>query len=199
VEFLPEPISNLREELRKLPGIGPRSAERLALFLAQSDSHLVARLTASILAARQRIQTCQVCGGLTESQPCALCSDARRDPSVICVVEHPTDILALEKSAVFRGKYHVLGGRLSPVQGIGPEDLRLAELEKRLDIEPVKEIILALGSDVEGDATSLYLSRRWAGRSLVVSRLAHGLPVGSGLDFADELTLGRAIEGRRPL
>ena len=196
---LPDPIGSLIEELRQLPGIGPRTAERLALFLVQCDAAKVRQLAQTLLSVRERIQACQGCGGLTERQPCSICSDARRDGSLICLVERPTDILAIEKSGAFRGKYHVLGGRISPLNGIGPEDLRLAELEQRLSSESIKEIVLALGSDVEGDATSVYLARRLAGKSVVISRLAHGLPVGTDLEFADELTLSRAIEGRRPM
>jgi recombination protein RecR len=196
---LPDSISALITELGKLPGIGPRSAERLALHLARRDVAQVKQLAQALLTARERIQSCQVCGGLTESQPCPVCADAQRDNSLMCVVEQAVDIISLEKSGAFRGKYHVLGGRVSPLNGIGPEDLRIAELETRLQTEPIKEIILALGSDLEGDATCIYLAKRLAPQGVAVSRIAHGLPVGSGLEFADELTLSRAIDGRRAL
>jgi recombination protein RecR len=197
VSALPEPINQLVASLSKLPGIGPRSAERIALHLVQSEKEVVQRLADSVLAAREKIQLCEVCGGLTEKQPCVYCGDARRDASQICVVERPVDILSIEKSGVFRGVYHVLGGKISPLNGVEPEDLRVAELEKRCESGAVKEIIIALPSDVEGDATSFYLNKLLAPRGIQITRIAHGLPVGSGLEFADELTLSRALEGRR--
>jgi recombination protein RecR len=186
-------------ELARLPGIGPRSAERIALHLVQAEAGASKQLAEAILSARERIRLCGTCGALTEQQPCATCSDARRDASLLCVVERPTDILSVEKAGTFRGRYHVLGGRISPVNGVGPEELRIAELESRLGAEPVQEVILALGTDVEGDATSHYLAKRLAARGVKVSRIAHGLPAGTGLDFADELTLSRALEGRRAM
>lgn len=196
---LPPPLAELITELGRLPGIGPRSSERLALHLVQCDPVAVKQLAQTLLAARERIQFCQVCGALTEQQPCQVCSDPRRDRSVICVVERAVDIFSLEKPAVYRGLYHVLGGRLSPVNGIGPEDLRIAELEQRLKDPQIQEIILALGSDVEGDATSYYLAQQFAAARVKVTRLAHGLPVGGSLEFADELTLGQAIQGRQSI
>jgi recombination protein RecR len=196
---LPEPIAALVAALNHLPGIGPRSAERIALHVVQADAGAVRQLAQAILTARERVQTCRVCGGLTEGQPCATCADVRRDASVLCVVERAVDILTVEKSGAFRGRYHVLGGRLSPLNGVEPEDLRIAELEARLTNEPVTEVILALGTDVEGDATGFYLAKRLAGKAVRITRLAHGLPAGSGLEFADELTLSRALEGRREL
>lgn len=196
---LPEPIAALIAELRKLPGIGPRSAERVALHLVQNDAKLAEKLAASVLRARQRIQACPVCGALTDKSPCSICADPRRDASLVCLVEQPTDILLIEKSGTFRGKYHVLGGKISPINKIEPENLRIAELEKRLGSEPIKEIVIALGTDVEGDATSFYLAKRLAREGLKVTRIAYGLPAGTGLEFADELTLSRALEGRREL
>ena len=197
--FLPEPITELLAALNTLPGIGPRSAERLALHLVQSEPGAVKQLAQAILHARERIQTCPNCGGLTERIPCAICTDARRDASLICVIERPVDIISIEKSGTFHGKFHVLGGKISPLNGVEPEDLRIADLEKRLGTEPIKEIILALGTDVEGDATSYYLAKRLAPKGVKVTRIAHGLPAGSGLEFADELTLTHAMEGRREL
>ena len=197
--FLPESIASLIEALSKLPGIGPRSAERIALHLVQAENSGVKQLAETILNARERVRFCAVCGALTEQSPCALCSDPRRDASLVCVVERPVDIISLEKSGTFRGRYHVLGGKISPLNGVEPEDLRIAELEKRLTQEPIKEIVIALGTDVEGDATSFYLAKRLARGGLKVTRIAHGLPAGSGLEFADELTLSRALEGRREL
>ncbi|MBI4324678.1 MAG: recombination protein RecR [Chloroflexi bacterium] len=196
---LPEPINSLVAALSQLPGIGPRSAERIALHLVQADSSAVRQLAQAILSARERIQPCPNCGALAENQACAFCQDARRDPALICVVERAVDIISIEKSGAYRGQFHVLGGKISPLQGVGPEDLRIANLEARLSREPVKEIIIALPSDVEGDATSFFLARLFSAKGVKVSRIAHGLPVGSGLEFADELTLSRALEWRREL
>ena len=199
VASLPEPILELLAALNKLPGIGPRSAERLALHLAQSDAGFVRQLAQVMVQARERVRACPVCGGLTEQTPCSICADPRRDSSLVCVVERPVDIISIEKAGSYRGKFHVLGGRISPLNGVEPEDLRIAELEARLSQEPIKEIVLALATDVEGDATSFYLAKRLGARGVKVTRIAHGLPAGSGLEFADELTLSRALEGRREL
>jgi recombination protein RecR len=194
---LPEPINELLAALNSLPGIGPRSAERLALHLVQSDPESVRHLAHALVHARERIRACPVCGALTEQVPCAICSDPRRDSSMVCVVERPVDILSIEKAGTYRGKFHVLGGKISPLNGVEPDDLRIKELENRLAAEAIKEIILALATDVEGDATSFYLAKRLAATGVKVTRIAHGLPAGSGLEFADELTLSRALEGRR--
>jgi recombination protein RecR len=195
----PDCLASLISALSTLPGIGPRSAERIALHLVQAESSAVKHLAETILSARERVRFCEVCGALTEKALCDTCSDPRRDASVVCVVERPVDILPLEKSGTFRGKYHVLGGKVSPLNGVEPEDLRIAELEKRLKHEPIKEIVIALGTDVEGDATSFYLAKRLARDGLKITRIAHGLPAGTGLEFADELTLSRALEGRREM
>jgi len=194
---LPPAVVELIAALRRLPGIGPRSAERIALHLAQSDPEQLRSLADALVRTSSQVQTCRLCGGLTEQQPCPICEDPRRDHSLVCVVERPVDIVSIEKTGSFRGVYHSLDGRLSPTDGIGPEDLRIGELEQRLQSEPIKEIVLALPTDVEGDATCFYLARQFGGRGVRVTRLAHGLPAGSALDFADELTLSRAIEGRR--
>ena len=196
---LPEPITALVAALNRLPGIGPRSAERIALHLVQSDRADAKQLADAIIRARERIQLCSICGALTENSPCDICTDTRRDASVLCIVEQPVGILSVEKSGTFRGKYHVLGGKISPLDGIEPEDLRIAELERRLTQEPIKEIVVALGTDVEGDATGFYLGKRLTRPGLKVTRIAHGLPAGTGLEFADELTLSRALEGRREM
>ena len=197
--MLPESITTLTAALSKLPGIGPRSAERVALHLVQTDSAIVKQLAEAILIAREKIQFCTTCGALTEKSPCPTCEDSRRDSALVCVVERAVDILSIEKSGSFRGKFHVLGGKISPLDGVEPDDLRIAELEKRLASEPIKEIIIALGTDVEGDATSNYLAKRLARAGLKISRIGFGLPAGSGLEFADELTLNRALEGRREM
>ena len=194
---LPEPVSELVAALGQLPTIGPRSAERLALYIVQSEAGQAKQLAEAILSASKTITLCENCGALTEVQPCALCTDDRRDATALCVVETPVDVINVDKSGAFKGRYHVLGGKISPLNGIGPEDLRIAQLEGRL--VGVEEIILALGTDVEGDATSHYLAQRLGERSVKVTRLAHGLPAGSGLEYADDLTLSRALEGRREL
>lgn len=195
--LFPEPVTALVNALGKLPGIGPRSAERIALHLVQADKAIAQNLSQALLQARERVSTCQICGALTESQPCPICSAPNRDKSLLCIVERPLDILALEKSGSFKGAYHVLGGKISPLNGIEPADLRIRELESRLTTEPIREIIIALPSDVEGDATSYYLRNQFAPRGLKISRIAQGLPAGSGLEIADELTLSRALENRR--
>ena len=196
---LPAPIQALVGALHRLPGIGPRSAERLALHLVQAEPGAVKELADAMLSARERIRFCEVCGALTDRSPCSTCADPRRDASLLCVIERAVDILSLEKSATFRGKYHVLGGKISPLNGVQPEDLRIAELEKRLESEPIHELVIALGTDVEGDATGYYLAKRLARPGLKITRIAHGLPAGTGLEFADELTLSRALEGRREM
>ncbi len=196
---LPPSLNALIAALGRLPGIGPRSAERIALHLVQADPAEARRLAESIRAAREHIRCCESCGALTETALCAICSDATRDRTLLCVVERPVDVFNLEKSGVFRGLYHVLGGKISPLDGVEPEDLRIGELEARLKSGSVRELILALSTDVEGDATCYYLARRLARPGLKISRIAYGLPVGSGLEYADELTLSRALEGRREL
>ncbi len=196
---LPKPIEALVAELNRLPGVGPRSAERLALHLIQADSIVSKRLAEVLVSSRKQIVECNECGGLAEKSPCAICSNPSRDERLICVVERAVDILNVEKSGAFRGIYHVLGGKVSPMNGVGPEELRLDELDKRLVNGEVREVIIALGTDVEGDATSHYLAKRLSKQNVEVSRIAHGLPAGSGLEFADELTLSQALEGRREL
>lgn len=196
---LPEPISALIAALTRLPGIGPRSAERIALHLVQAEADQSKTLADAILKGRATIHFCTTCGALTEKSPCSLCDDPRRDGSLLCVVERAVDVLSIEKSRSFRGRFHVLGGKISPLDGIEPDDLRIPQLEERLKTEPVREVIIALGTDVEGDATSNYLARRLVRPGLKVTRIAHGLPAGTGLEYADELTLSRALEGRREM
>ena len=196
---LPESVTALISALGRLPGIGPRSAERIALHLVQTESGMVKHLASAMVQARDKVRWCEVCGALTENSPCGICADPRRDSSSVCVIERAVDVISLEKSGTFRGKYHVLGGKISPLNSVEPENLRITELERRLETEPIKEVIIALGTDVEGDATSFYLAKRLARPGLTISRIAHGLPAGSGLEFADELTLSRALEGRREL
>jgi recombination protein RecR len=196
---LPEPIAALISALAKLPGIGPRSAERLALHLVQADSDAVTQLAETMRNTRARVRFCEICGALTEASPCGICADSRRDAALVCIVERPVDIISIEKSGTFHGHYHVLGGKISPLNGVEPENLRIGELERRLAHGLIKEIVMALGTDVEGDATGYYLAKRLARPGLKITRIAHGLPAGTGLEFADELTLSRAMEGRREL
>jgi recombination protein RecR len=197
--MLPDSITALVAALAKLPGVGPRSAERMALHIAQADMGAVRNLAGSIILAREKIRFCEICGSLTEVSPCAICNDSRRDASLVCVVERAVDILSVEKSSAFRGKFHVLGGTISPLDGVEPDDLRIKELETRLAGGGIREIVIALGTNVEGDATSHYLAKRLARPGLKISRIGFGLPAGSGLEFADELTLNRALEGRREM
>ena len=197
--LLPNPINALIAALKRLPGIGPRSAERITLYLVQAESEIVQTLVHALLEAKEKIALCNICGALTEMQPCDICQDPRRDSSLLCIVERPVDIISIEKSETFRGRYHVLGGKISPLNGIGPEDLRITQLESRLEKDSIKEAIIALPSDVEGDATSFYLARLFQGKDLKITRIAQGLPAGAGLEFADGITLSRALEGRRPL
>jgi recombination protein RecR len=197
MDSLPEPVAALVAALGQLPGIGPRSAERLALHLVQAESGQVKQLAEALVAAKERIGFCNSCGALTESQPCSLCVDDRRDSTVLCVVETAVDVINVDKSGVFKGRYHVLAGKISPLNGVGSEDLRIVQLEQRL--EGVTEVILALGTDVEGDATSNYLAQRLGTKEVKVTRIAHGLPAGSGLEYADDLTLSHALEGRREI
>jgi recombination protein RecR len=199
VASLPEPLAVLVAELNRLPGIGPRSAERLALHLIQADTAVARRLASVLVTSRDKIIECSQCGGLAEKSPCSICANPARDERTVCVVERAVDILNVEKSGAFRGHYHVLGGKISPMNGVGPEELRVAQLEQRLADGAADELIIALGTDVEGDATGHYLAKRLAERGVKITRIAHGLPAGSGLEFADELTLSQALEGRREL
>jgi recombination protein RecR len=196
---LPESISTLISALGKLPGVGPRSAERIALHLVQADPAVVKEFAGTVLNAREKIRFCEICGSLTEKSPCPICEDPRRDAALVCVVERAVDILSIEKSGAYRGKFHVLGGKISPLDGVEPEDLTIVDLETRLEHGPIQEVIIALSTDVEGDATSYYLAKRLARPGLKITRIAYGLPAGSGLEFADELTLNRALEGRREM
>jgi recombination protein RecR len=196
---VPESVTALAGALQRLPGIGPRSAERIALYLVQTDEQVSKQLAETLIEARSKVRFCEACGGLSETAFCLTCSDTRRDAATLCIVERPVDILSIEKAGSYRGKYHVLGGKISPLNGTEPKDLRIANLEERLAKEPIREIVIALGSDVEGDATGFYLAKRLAREGLRITRIAHGLPAGSGLEFADEVTLNRALEGRREI
>jgi len=194
----PEPVSALINEFKRLPGVGPRSAERIAVWLLQSPKANPGALAAAVGAAQAAIVACPVCGFFATRDACGICADSRRDPRLLCVVEQATDILPLERSGAFRGHYHCLGGKLSPLDRVAPEDLRIPELLARVSAADAEtEVILALGSDVEGEATANYLADQLRGRNCRITRIAQGLPAGGGLEHADELTLLRALQGRR--
>jgi recombination protein RecR len=190
-------IQDLIDELGRLPGVGPKSAQRIAFHLLSAEPADVERLASTLTRVKNEVRFCRICGNVAEADECRICRDARRDPSVICVVEEPKDVVAVERTREFRGRYHVLGGAISPIDGIGPDDLRVRELLTRLADDTVKELILATDPNLEGEATATYLARLVTPMGITVSRLASGLPVGGDLEYADEVTLGRAFSGRR--
>ncbi len=192
-------LARLIDELTKLPGIGPKTAQRLAFYLLSRPTEDVQSLAAAMVTARERTIHCRVCGNLSEADPCSICTGDGRDRSVICVVEEAKDVQALERTREFAGLYHVLGGAISPLDGIGPEDLRIKELLRRLEGGTVKEVIVATDPNAEGEVTAMYLARALKPLNVRVTRLARGLPVGGDLEYADEVTLGKALEGRRAL
>ena len=192
-------VQDLIDELGRLPGVGPKSAQRIAFHLLAADPADVRRLTSALVEVKEKVRFCRVCGNVSEQEECRVCRDPRRDLTVICVVEEPKDVVAIEKTREFRGRYHVLGGAISPIEGIGPDDLRVRELMTRLADGTVTELILATDPNLEGEATAAYLARLVKPMGLNVTRLASGLPVGGDLEYADEVTLGRAFEGRRTL
>lgn len=193
------PLAALIGELQKLPGIGPKSAQRLAFHLLRQDPSEIRRLADALVEAKERIRACSRCCNLSAEDPCELCLAPGRDESLLCVVAEPRDLIALERTREFKGRYHVLGGLISPMDGVGPDQLKVAELLERLGQAHVEEVILALNPTVEGEATTLYLSRLLKPLGIRITRLAFGLPMGTDLDFADEVTLARALEGRREL
>ena len=190
-------VQDLIDEFGRLPGIGPKSAQRIAFHILQTQNFDVTRLAELLSEVREKVRFCEVCGNITEQERCSICRDPRRDHSLICVVEEPKDVVAIERTRQFRGLYHVLGGAISPIDGIGPDDLSIPALMRRLGEGEVKEVIIATDPNLEGEATAAYLSRLLTTIEVPVSRLASGLPVGGDLEFADEVTLGRAFEGRR--
>ncbi|MGE9807234.1 MULTISPECIES: recombination mediator RecR [unclassified Janibacter] len=192
-------VQDLIDELGRLPGVGPKSAQRIAFHLLTADSTDVSRLAAALLEVKDKVKFCTVCGNVAEAELCRICADPRRDATAICVVEEPKDVVAVERTREFRGRYHVLGGAISPIDGIGPDDLRIKELMTRLGSGDVTEIIIATDPNLEGEATAAYLARLLKHMGLRVTRLASGLPVGGDLEYADEVTLGRAFEGRKLL
>jgi len=190
-------LADLIDELGRLPGIGPKSAQRIAFHVLAADPVDVRRLAQTFIEVKERVVFCRVCGNVSEADECRICRDPRRDTTIICVVEESKDVIAIERTREFRGRYHVLGGAISPIEGVGPEDLRIRELMTRLADGTVTEVILATDPNLEGEATATYLARLMGPMDVAVSRLASGLPVGGDLEYADEVTLGRAFEGRR--
>jgi recombination protein RecR len=199
VAHYPEPVARLIDALQRLPGIGPKTAQRLTFFLLKRPVDEVRELSEALLAVKERIVYCRVCFNVTDQDPCRICADPSRDHRLICVVEEPNDLLAMERTGEFRGHYHVLLGALSPLDGIGPEDLKVRELLARLDAGGTTEVILATNPNVEGEATALYLAKLLRPLGVRVTRIARGLPVGGDLEYADQVTLSKALEGRREI
>ena len=197
VSALPKSVTRLINELARLPGIGPKSASRLTFYLLRVQDNQAAELAEALQALKASTRLCSVCFNITEEEPCPLCQDESRDAELLCVVEEPLDLVAIERSRAFSGRYHVLHGAISPVEGIGPEDLKIAELVARVEKEQFREIIIATNATLEGDSTALYLQRRLAAGGARLTRLARGLPVGGDLEYTDEITLSRAMEGRQ--
>jgi recombination protein RecR len=191
------PVQALIDELGRLPGVGPKSAQRIAFHLLKAEPADAKRLAAAIVDAKERVSWCRRCYNLAEGELCTFCRDERRDPRMVCVVEEPRDIVAIERTNEFRGRYHVLQGAISPIEGVGPEQLRVKELLARIADEEIAEVILATNPNIEGEATAMYLARLLKPAGVKVTRIASGLPVGGDLEYADEVTLGRALEGRR--
>ncbi|MGH3367334.1 MAG: recombination mediator RecR [Nocardioidaceae bacterium] len=190
-------VQDLIDELGRLPGVGPKSAQRIAFYVLNADPTDVRRLADVLVEVKDKVRFCSTCGNVAEEEQCRICRDPRRDAHVLCVVEEPKDVIAVERTREYRGRYHVLGGAISPIEGIGPDELRIRELVQRLSDGTVTEVILATDPNLEGEATATYLTRLLRPMGLRITRLASGLPVGGDLEYADEVTLGRAFEGRR--
>ena len=197
--YFPEPVARLIEALQKIPGVGPKSAQRMTFFLLKRPADEVGELSSALTALKTRIVHCSRCFNVTEEDPCRICGDPARDARSLCVVEEPNDLLAVERTGEFKGRYHVLMGALSPLDGVGPEDIRVRELLHRLDGEAVDEVILATNPSVEGEATAIYLAKLLKPLGVRVTRIARGLPVGGDLEYADEVTLSKALEGRKEM
>jgi len=197
--YVPEPISKLIEGFMRLPGIGPKTAQRLAFFVLKMEEEDVLDLAKALVRAKRDLRFCAVCNNISDREECSICSDKHRDRSTICVVQDPRDVMAMERTREYNGLYHVLHGAISPMEGIGPDELKIPELLKRLEDETVQELILATNPNIEGEATAMYLAKLVKPFGLRVTRIAHGLPVGGDLEYADEVTLTKALEGRREL
>lgn len=197
--YYPEPIAKLIDSFTKLPGIGPKTAVRLAFFVLNMKEDDVLDFAQALISAKRELTHCDICGNITDQDPCSICQDQSRDQSVICVVQDPKDVIAMERMREFNGQYHVLNGAISPIDGIGPEDINVPALLDRLKDETVTELILATNPNVEGEATAIYISRLVKPSGIKITRIAHGLPMGGDLEYADEVTLSKALEGRREL
>jgi recombination protein RecR len=197
--FYPEPIAKLIDSFSRLPGVGPKTAARLAFYILRMKEEDVMNFAKALVHVKRDLLYCSVCCNITDTDPCRICSDPKRDRSVICIIQEPRDLVALERTKEFHGMYHVLQGAISPMEGIGPDDIRVAELLRRLADDEVQELILATNPNIEGEATAMYLSRLVKPFQIKVTRIAHGLPVGGDLEYADEVTLSKALEGRREL
>lgn len=197
--YYPEPISKLIDSFTKLPGIGPKTAVRLAFFVLEMEDDDVVEFARSLVSAKRELTHCQFCGHITDEETCSICKDPQRDDTIICVVEDPRDVIAMEKMREFNGRYHVLHGSISPMDGIGPEDINVPSLINRLKESNVVEVILATNPNIEGEATAMYISRLLKPSGIKTTRIAHGLPVGGDLEYADEVTLAKSLEGRREL
>jgi recombination protein RecR len=199
VASYPEPVARLIEALQRLPGIGPKTAQRLTFFMLKRPAEEIRELAESLVGVKERIVSCSTCFNVTDLDPCRICSDPARDTGLLCIVEEPNDLLAMERTGEFKGRYHVLLGALSPLEGIGPDDLKVRELLARLDAGGAAEVILATNPNVEGEATALYLAKLLRPLGVRVTRIARGLPVGGDLEYADQVTLSKALEGRREI
>lgn len=199
MSFYAAPIARLIDELSKLPGVGNKTAQRLAFYILNMPMGEVEQLSNAITNAKRNIKYCEICCNITDSDVCSICSNTKRDAGIICVVEDPKDVVAMEKTREFKGLYHVLNGAISPMEGIGPEELKIKELLKRVGENDIKEIILATNPNIEGEATAMYISRLLKPLRIKVTRIAHGIPVGGDLEYADEVTLMKALEGRREI
>ena len=199
MDYYVEPIARLINELSKLPGVGSKTAQRLAFYIINMPGEEVNQLASAIAEVKDKIRYCQICQNITDVSPCRICSNLQRDTSVICVVEDPRDVIAMERTRDFRGLYHVLHGVISPMNGVGPDDIKIKELINRIADDKVKEVILATNPNVEGEATAVYISRLLKPMGIKVTRIAHGLPVGGDLEYADEVTLSKALQGRREM
>lgn len=199
MSFYAAPIAKLIDELSKLPGVGNKTAQRLAFYILNMPLEDVEQLSNSIISAKRNIRYCNICCNITDSDICGICSNAKRDGSIICVVEDPKDVVAMEKTREFKGLYHVLNGAISPMEGIGPEEIRIKELLRRISDNKIEEIILATNPNIEGEATAMYISRLLKPMGIKVTRIAHGVPIGGDLEYTDEVTLMKALEGRREI
>ena len=197
MQYHPKPLADLISELQKLPSVGPKSAQRLAFYMLKAPSEDTSRLATAISEVKTRLFFCGICGNITDSEPCQICANPTRDHQVICVIEEPDDLLAIERTNGYKGVYHVLMGVISPLDGVGPKDLRIDSLFERIESQNVKEVILATNYTTEGQATSLYLTKRLSNLDLEITRISYGIPVGGDLEYIDELTLSKALEGRR--